>query len=152
MKVIFNTRVVPKLHYSVEPVHSVLMLMMLLIPVYLLGCIYPYMCHLCISKNGSWLMPCVTCTCVKPLCLVIPIPSLRLCLGLPGHLCPAVSQTRAPASVRSHGVSCPKWDKCSTENVQTHQKREKLVLKPGHTFSLCCSCMKISHSECFYTA
>lgn len=97
--------------------------------------VHLYICQLCIRRNGSRLMPRVSCTCVKPLCRVIP--SLRLCLGLPGHLCPAVPQARGHAQVLSRGVSRPKWDKRSTENVHTHQNREKLFLIPGHTFSLC---------------
>lgn len=75
-------------------------------------------CQLYMSRNGSLVMPCVSCARTEPLRLVIL--AVRLCLGLPGHLCPAVPQARGHAWPLSHGVSCPKWDKWSTEKVHTH--------------------------------
>lgn len=58
-------------------------------------------CQLYMSRNGSLVMPCVPCARAKPLRLVIL--ALRLCLGLPGHLCPAVPQARGHAWPLRHG-------------------------------------------------
>lgn len=72
-------------------------------------------CQLCLDRNGPLLLTCVSRICVKPL----SCQPVRLCLGLPGHFCPAASQARGRATGLSRGVSCPKWDMFKRECANT---------------------------------